>query len=340
MKKSLKYFFNKNCIDGKKKIIISIDLDNTLVIRKKGSNYINPRIKKIIKILIKNRKINLVPNTGRDLVGFSAFQNGGLNIKNGVFGSGSLIMNNGHIFFNQKSNINPFIIKLFIDAVSSGILPFIDLSHAGGRIIYYGHSADKYYNLFFSQNPRDWCHKKYSVIKHVRDYDSKKLNKVFRVEFPLIKSDSAHEKLFNHISIKDSDSIKYLYKLLGTKSGKIFEDYSLKNKKYFNNHYSSEDIIFARFGKNFDFVNKGAGLKIWLKKSSIMFQDCTIIHVGDKDVGLINDTLIKDDLPNALIVMVGKKYNLDNPVVDLHLRGNTEKLLLDFFVELSKILVK
>ena len=39
---------------------------------------------------------------------------------------------------------------------------------------------------------------------------------------------------------------------------------------------------------------------------------------------MINDTLIKEAVPEAKIVMVGQECQLGNPLVDLYLRGPIE----------------
>ncbi|MCX6789083.1 MAG: HAD hydrolase family protein [Candidatus Gribaldobacteria bacterium] len=74
-----------------KNIVLSIDLDNTLVNRKKGDNYIPEETVEIIKLLRQEPGIYLIPNTGRDIIGFGSFVKENIDFSDAVLGSGSLI---------------------------------------------------------------------------------------------------------------------------------------------------------------------------------------------------------------------------------------------------------
>jgi hydroxymethylpyrimidine pyrophosphatase-like HAD family hydrolase len=68
----------------KKKLLLSTDLDDTLIIRKKGDNYVSEQTKRLLEDLHKHPDIYLVPNTGRELVGFASFQKQVINLQNGI----------------------------------------------------------------------------------------------------------------------------------------------------------------------------------------------------------------------------------------------------------------
>src|SRR5680860_501828 len=89
-------------IANRRKIILSIDLDNTLVNRSLGSNYIKPETLEILKKLDKN-KFTIMPNTGRDLVGTRSFFYDTIKLNDAIMGSGSVIMAEGKVYFNSAS---------------------------------------------------------------------------------------------------------------------------------------------------------------------------------------------------------------------------------------------
>ena len=92
MRHTIESFLKKNNFNNALSVIISLDLDNTLVVRKKGSNYVNKKILELIQNLTKSGKIIFVPNTGRELVGFSSFCKEVASFRNAVLGSGSLVV--------------------------------------------------------------------------------------------------------------------------------------------------------------------------------------------------------------------------------------------------------
>lgn len=336
MEKTPNDFFKKYEISSRQRLIVSMDLDNTLIIREKGSNYVNPELKKIINNLIKEKRIILIPNTGRELIGFSSFRKRAINCRNGILCSGSLILYNNRRFFNKKSEIDKASQEIFLNAIKKDEIPFADFSYTGGRIIIYNGHGLEYKDLFYSQNPIDWFDGNFPPCKRVDVFKGRYLENVFRIEFPVMKTYPDHRTLLSRLLNKREENIAELEHLFHVSNVKMFKNYSLKRKLFFNNNYGQEDLIFARFGKLTTFTNKGMGLRIWLGKTKTLYKDHIVMHIGDQDTGLINDTLIKQEVPNALIIMVGKKCALNNPSVDLYLRGDTEKYMLLFFRELSR----
>jgi len=148
-------FFRQNQLKGKK-VILSLDLDNTLIIRDKGANYINPKIKFLLIKIIKDYGVVAIPNTGRELIGFAAFQRQALPLKNGILGSGSIVICNNRKYFDKRSLISKKILISLCSLVKKGILPFIDFSGMFGRKIFYHPNVLQIKDLFFSQNPKEW----------------------------------------------------------------------------------------------------------------------------------------------------------------------------------------
>ncbi|OGB75397.1 hypothetical protein A2810_03050 [candidate division Kazan bacterium RIFCSPHIGHO2_01_FULL_49_10] len=337
MKKAIDAFLDEHIVGKRLPIVVSLDLDNTLVIRDKGSNYINKKVKAIIKSLVSDKLIILLPNTGRDLLGFSAFSRSFLNLRNAVLYSGGLIVHNSKKYINKNSIIDRVALRHLLKGVESGQLPFVDLSYPKGRIVYYNDHALDYRDLFFAQNPRDWFKGgQLPPIRNIRRLSDKGLREVLRVEFPVIRSWVGHRLLFERLTAKTEHNISQLGRLLGVRGNDIFRNYSLKRKVFFSDKYDKHDLIFARLSKLTTFVNKGIGLKEWLARAKISSSNHIILHIGDTDAGLINDTLIKQDVPDALLIMVGKKCSLNNPQVDLYLHEDAEMALVSFFDELYK----
>jgi hypothetical protein len=320
-------FFRKNQPKGKQ-VILSLDLDNTLIIRDKGANYINPKVKSLLIKLMERYGVVVVPNTGRELVGFATFQRQAMPLKDGILGSGSLVIRNNRKYFNKRSLISKKILVSLCSLVQKGRLPFIDLSGMFGRKIFYHPSTLPVKDLFFSQNSKEWFLKLPPALP-IAKLKSKNLDTVFRAEFPV---SSDHKNLFVSLFDKKSEALFNFGGLAGIKTQDL-NDYSIKNKLFFNEKYI-KNYVFARLEKKIEFINKGVGLKNWLNKSGLTRKASFIVHVGDKDSGLINDTLIKDSVPEAKIVMVGQRCQLGNPPVDLYLRGPVEDELLIFLKSL------
>jgi len=317
-------FFQKNrLLINKKYIVLSIDLDNTLINRKRGANYVSQKTLNLLEKLQRFKNVILIPNTGRDIIGFKSFQRDVISIKNAILGSGSLILFNGKLFFDEKSRIDKKTVKIILEAVRKNIIPFVDFYHKNGRIIFYNRKNKENKDLFFSQNPKGWFKNEYPPIKLIDGVNKPSdgiLDYLFRIEFPVF---CQHEELYTGLTEKKERLMDEFIKLLPSK--KIpSHNYSIKRKVFFNQDYKDK-LIFARFEKKDSFINKGMGLKKWFLKMGISPKEAFVIHIGDKDSGLINDTIIKRYIPSAHVVMVDNKCKLNNPLVDLYLRNDLEK---------------
>jgi hydroxymethylpyrimidine pyrophosphatase-like HAD family hydrolase len=310
-------------IDKNRDIVLSMDLDNTLVNRSKGDNYIPPNTLKLIKLLQSKNNFYLIPNTGRDIVGFNAFIKETTNFQDAILGSGGLMKVNNKYIFNNDSAIVLEIIQLFVDAVKNNILPFVDFTHKDGRLLIYNDNGLELKDLFFSQNPRSWFGKELPLIVPVILF-KEKIENIYRIEFPVL---SIHQTLFEELVNKRENGIGYLAKILGIEAKKI-NNYTIKRKVFFNNNYKDK-LIFGRFEKNTNTFNKGQCLKTLLHEKHL--DDANVIHVGDQDYGVINDTLVKKELPQARLVMVGERCQKNNSLVDLYLFGDTDTKVYEFF---------
>src|SRR3989339_178035 len=176
-------FFQQNQVNGKR-VILSLDLDNTLVIRDKGANYVNPKIKALLIKLTKGFKTIVLPNTGRDLIGYSSFQREVLPLKDAILGSGSIIINDNQKFFDKRSLISKKVLKSLLRLVENGTLTYLDLADMRGRRIFYQSEALVIKDLFFSQNPKEWFLKQPPTLP-VKKFTPVDLSSVFRIEFPV-----------------------------------------------------------------------------------------------------------------------------------------------------------
>lgn len=320
-------------IDKNKKTILSLDLDNTVVDRKKGDNYVLPALKKAVEKVMKSESIIPVINTGRDIVGYRSFQREVLDIADAVLGSGTLIVHDNIIDLNEKGFIDSLYIEFLENAVEKGRLPFIDITHAEGRMIVYNDQKVEDLNvesLFYSQTPRTWFETKQPIIK-IKDYVRPKY--IFRIEIPVFKDriENVYEELIKKSDYALSGLNKFLHSEIDT------QRYVLNRKVFFNDAFEGK-VIFGRFQKSEFEMNKGLGLQKWLKSKDYSPLDFNIFHIGDKDKGLVNDVLIKDHLPNAHIIMVNSKTK-NNPAVSLYLEGDTGKSIAEFITSIVETYV-
>ena len=317
-------------IDTSKRLILSIDLDNTLVNRDKGANYIHPPTLKLLKELIRKRKLTFIANTGRDIIGFKSFVRDAIPAKNAILGSGSVIICGGRKKYLNKSTISKSVVKIMTKAVEKGLLPFVDIYYNSGRIIFYNNEGEQYCDLFYGQNPKEWFAGKMPPAYYINNINKYLPDNIFRLEFSIF---SKYKKLYTELINKDGKAFVSFLKLLKTKAINNTR-YSFNRKVFFVPKYEGK-LIFARLEISDKFVNKGLGLSAWFKDANIKAKDINLIHIGDKDSGLINDALIKKEIPGSFVVMVGDKCLLNNPEVDLYLRGNTDIQLYNFLMDFN-----
>ncbi len=303
-----------------KQVVLSVDLDDTLVNREMGPNYITPNTFDAFKnVLAKKNTITLI-NTGRERYGYESFCRDAINVKNAILGAGSVIEHKGEYNFDPVAEIESNLLKAIFNLIKKKKLPFADMAYFYDRSIV--HNLDRYSILFFSQNPAGWFDV-YPKISHVDEgiqYD-----KVFRIEFPIVKSE--YPNLFNDLADKRKNCFPLFQEILGS-DVKLNKEYLIKRKSFFKEQLRDE-VVFARLEVNETVVNKGTGLKLWFEKSGLNAGDCTIIHIGDKDHGVVNDTIIKSVFPESIIAMVGDDFDKKNPLVDLYLEGNIDNSVRD-----------
>lgn len=312
-------------IDKNRDIVLSMDLDNTLVNRSIGDNYVSGKILELVKLLQKEPNFYLIPNTGRDIIGFSSFINQAGNFPNAILGAGSLIKVDNNYIFDTKSEIEWPIIQTLLNGVQSGVLPFIDLTHKDGRLVIYNdNNGLGLKDLFFSQNPRSWFGEKLPPAVSLSSLNKgDEIKFVFRIEFPILP---LHHDLYEELINRRENGIIHLADILSV-SIKNLDGYTVKRKAFFNDKYKNK-LTFTRFEKHTDVSSKGHGLKIWLQEKKLT--NPTVIHVGDQDYGIINDTLVKIELPQAKLIMVGDRCKRDSPLVDLYLMGDADAKVYDF----------
>lgn len=320
-------------INHKKKTILSLDLDNTLVDRKKGDNFVSPLLKEMLCQISQSYSIIPIINTGRDIIGYRSFCQEVVEINNAILGSGSLIINEGKVCINKEGLLGEEEITFFEDAVRHGLLPFIDITYAEGRYLVFNEKKinnTKISELFYSQTPQTWFIEPQPRVE-INEYIRPK--NIFRIEFPVFKDQNSD--LYFEIINKSERALLVLGQCLKVKLSQ--NNYTLKKKVFFNKDFE-EKLIFARFQKNEALLNKGLGLKKWLKKEKYVPEDFNIIHIGDKDSGIINDVLIKEYVANTHIIMVNSKTN-NNLAVSLYLNGDADEEIFKFIKELSELYI-
>ena len=316
-----------------KTLLLSLDLDNTLVNRDLGSNWVFPKTLELLKKLLDQENFKPIINTGRELIGYNSFCNQAVNINNAILGSGSITLVNGKANFNREGEIEAGLVQIFLEAVRSGKLAFVDFSHYNGRSLFFNKKLvgeHQLQSLFYSQNPRDWFGSQLPPVTEISTQkDAPKM--IFRIEFPIPVKQT---ELFKKLGAKDSGAINDLAKLIGS-----FEkdNYLLKRKAFFNDDFKGE-FHFGRLERSSKFINKGIGLVKWLDQSRLKISDVSIVHIGDRDSGIIDDTLVKRHITNAFMVIVGDKSKADNPHVDLYLKDNVDEAVFGVLELVHRIL--
>ena len=297
------------------KLLLSVDLDNTLVNRDKGANFVKKESLELLKKIKDFTNVKLLINTGRENFGYASFASEVINVENAVIGSGSVIINNGKYVVDKKSLINKELVNKMVELVDSGDLGFIDISYFLGRsIISNRNFQDK--ALYLCQNPVEWFTEKSrnEILAGDRSY----VGKVYRIEFPIFKD--KNNDLFDALQDKHRNCIEFLSKMTGIALDE--NGYILKRKAYFQDNFRGK-VMFARLEISEQVVNKGTGLRKWLEIEGN--HNINVIHIGDRDRGIVNDTIIKKEIPEALIVMVGEAFDKNNPLVDVYFQGNVDE---------------
>lgn len=298
-------------------VVLSMDLDNTLVNRNKGDNYIPKDTLEIVKLLEQKSGFYFVPNTGRDIIGFNSFMKENIIFSDAILGAGSLIKINDKYIFDTNSEIEWPVIQILFEGVKNGDLPFIDLTYKDGRMVIYNDTNGlEFKDLFFSQNPRSWFGEELPPVMALSALD-RKIDSVFRIEFPVLPN---YKKLFDELTSRREGGIVYLADILKTPMDGL-SSYTVKRKAFFNKEYKDK-VVFARFEKHTDLSSKGHGIRIWLNEKKL--DNPIVVHVGDQDYGVINDTLVKAEIPDAKLIMVGEGCKRNNPLVDLYLTGDVD----------------
>lgn len=304
------------------KIIISCDLDNTLVDRARGANYVSPELQNALINIQKAKHITLLPNTGRDQWAFEAFCNENMRITNAVLGNGSLILFRNNLTFNPSSAINKDCIHLFSLAVQNEILPFFDMSSSGERIIARNGGNTFKSGLILAQNPPEWKPYIRYAVKKINEIEPNEKD-VFRIEFPISKK---HSALYKFIEKKSPDALAELVQLLGMPTHTLNE-YSLYKKAFFKEEYKKE-YVFARLQKNEIFSNKGIGLKMWTEFEGVDLTNSCVLHLGDKVDGMVNDALVQRNFEHSFTIIVNPKIYMEPSAQGLtYIQGDPQLVL-------------
>lgn len=309
------------------KLLISIDLDYTLVDRSVSGNYVTKENNDLLDKLFFHENVFLLPNTGRELYGFNSFMSQNVKLKNGVFASGRVVRSDGVDYFNKHGLIEKNIIDKFSDLVASSLVNFVDIAYFNNREVVYKDESD----LFFSQNPRDWFENGYPLSTKFGHFKSE--NKpVYRLEFPVFEND----ELFKYTSAESEILISKLIDLFGLDAS-FKHEYTVKRKShYYENSYHSK-FCYLRIERKSLELGKGAGILNWFNHSGYNIDDFKIIHIGDQDSGLINDTEVKITIPDSILLMVGERCNPNNDKIDIFVTKDSNKgvqIILDSILKI------
>ncbi|MFA7253491.1 MAG: HAD hydrolase family protein [Patescibacteria group bacterium] len=297
------------------KLLLSIDLDNTLVNRDKGANFVKKESLDLLKKIKELSDVKLLINTGRENYGYRSFASSLIDPKNAIIGSGSVIIHNGEYFLNDKSLIDKELVEKIIGLVNEGNLEFVDMAHFSDRSII-SNPSFRDNALYLAQNPVEWFtqESRNEILLGGRS----STDKVYRIEYPVYKDNN--KEFFNALRDKHQNCIRFLSKIIGFPLDE--NRYTLKRKAHFCDQYKGK-VLFARLEVSEQIVNKGTGLHKWFEIEGD--NKINVLHIGDSDKGIVNDTIIKKEIPESLIVMVGEKFDKSNPFVDVYFEGDVDE---------------
>lgn len=297
------YFQQKN-YQANKPLLISLDGDQTIVNRNKGSHFMSRAVIKMFKKLRKNKQFILTMNTGRDLTNYAPLQKQTGHREPNILLSGRIIYYQGKAIIDKKALFSKSLkIKLWRQFVD-GSIPFLDVKHKKGNTFFVKKSRNltKYYG---HHRPLDW----FRVIKmNIMDIDiNKETENIFyaldivRAEIPfLLNSQNAG-----------------IIKAINNKDQRVVKKYALANLDLENSvdlmfipaptHKSRQEIV-KKIGSiriliHDKYVNKGTGLH-WLAKL-INIPPANIVYFGDSAEDKANDIIVKKLLPSATLIITG-----------------------------------
>jgi hydroxymethylpyrimidine pyrophosphatase-like HAD family hydrolase len=297
------------------KLLLSIDLDNSLVNRDKGANFVKEESLDLLKEIKQLSNVKLLINTGRENFGYRSFASNLFDPKNAIIGSGSVIIHNGEYFIDEKSLIDKELVEKVIGLVDQGNLGFVDMAHFSDRSII---SSPGFRDnaLYLAQNPDDWFTQE--SRNEILAGNRLSIEKVYRIEFPIYKEKD--EEFFNALKDKHRNCLSFLSKIIDLPLDE--NKFTLKRKAHFCDKYKGK-VLFARLEVSEEIVNKGTGLHKWFEIDGD--NKISVLHIGDSDKGIVNDTIIKKEIPDSTIVMVGEKFDKNNPLVDAYFEGDADE---------------
>lgn len=277
-------------------IILSFDVDRTLVDRNETSHGIRDSIAKALHEAETSDLVGVVLNTGRDLAALREFD-ASLGIELDAFflsGRGERLQ--GQVKAHHTSVLSMELIATASKASRVYGVPFLDIKTAQGVVQIVLREAEV---SFGTQKPADW----YQVTRpRVLDWNDNETLEIIeylqplRLEIPCKRS--RLKTLQTMLAVSHSHSLEIL---------PVHQDFSDRGLVHW---------AFLQVLSPIQSHNKGTALKAYVEKIN---PAATVVHFGDSDSQHNSDVLVAEALPGAKYVHVdwesGEKFKIEETIV-------------------------
>ncbi|MBP9759152.1 HAD family phosphatase [Candidatus Dojkabacteria bacterium] len=321
-----------NSISLEKQLLLSIDIDKTLVDRKKSSHDFPKYIGEELSELIKNKHIVVFSNSGRDFDAVKPVQKNITGLENMIMLNGRAVKRNGNTTVKEAGIIPDSIKNRIWELFINDEIPFLDIKRSEGTLFIVKEKASVL-NALGAQKPADWYPDGLpQIINMKEDNNAKDIYdeiRVLRFEVPFkdknlvnIINEENNEKLYSELINKVIESTEKIeIELVCSES---------KNTEFVNT------LGFVRISVNDTVVNKGLALKEIAEE--LVIPENNVFHIGDSSGEKADDTVIKVVMPKSNFVVVGNADDEAKRLADVILKPVNEDGIFEFIQCLNEIL--
>lgn len=309
-----KIYLKRKGYQPNRPLLLSIDGDNTIVNRNRGSHYISPAVINMFKKLKYCDTFLVTMNTGRDVTNYSPIEMQTGHKDPNIFLAGRVIVYNGNLYTNPKAilplKVRKKIWREFID----GEIPFLDVKSEDGNVFFV--QEKRGYRAYYGHHrPIDWFNRIPQQLIEIDEYQN--IEKVFldlkivRIEVPFLHS-IKNTKVINAINLNNPIQIKNFVREKLDIDDRTNHLMFIPAPTHKSHGGMINEIGSIRILVDGKIVNKGTGLKQLAKYARIPEEN--IIYFGDSAGDKANDVIVKRILPKATLMITS---NTDREAQDV-----------------------
>lgn len=296
-------YFNKKGYQSDRQLLLSFDVDKTIVDRSRGAHFMSKAVKTMFQKLMESKHFIITMNTGRDAANYLPIQDQTNHKEPNIFVSGRVIRHQGKTHTDPQAVFSNVLKNNLWDQFIKGAIPFLDVKHSNGNTFFVKGSRglERYYG---HHRPIDWFDElQFDII----DADIEKTAQekfdnliVVRVEMPLLYKNEPIEVL-HAINKEDSRKAQRIAEErlnIENNLDLLFVPAPVHSTR---GEEMKTEIGSIRIVMHNKYVNKGTGLKYLAELLNIPEQN--IICFGDSAGNKANDAIIKKVLPKATLII-------------------------------------